>query len=91
MKRSIKFKGERYTTGKQQNWAIIKKLYVSEGTKKKKKQTTQSVFGKQLTAQPGRLFHTVEADFEKDLVQDVETHGGQHKKGIGKAWRKAGE
>ena len=33
-KRRIKFKEERYTTGKQQNWAISKKLCVSEGEKK---------------------------------------------------------
>jgi len=45
MKRSIKFKGERYTTGKQQNWAISKKICVSEEKNRPCNQTWKSVNG----------------------------------------------
>ena len=41
--------------------------------------------------QSSRLFHTVEADFKKDLVRAVERQGGEHKEGICKAWRRAGQ
>lgn len=41
--------------------------------------------------QSSRLFHTVEADFKKDLVRAVDRQGGEHKEGIWEVWRKAGQ
>lgn len=64
--RSMKFNGERYTAGKQQNWAISEQLCFR--MKKKKTDHKTSLWKSVNTGRSGRLFCTMVADYKTDLV-----------------------